>query len=317
MKNRTDKNLKLGKTIAFILFLFMLWVLPDVALSQSRLDVPTANLAIENAVPPPLINKIARVKTRELWGKGALGEPVPLSDLDGNIVAYMFSFHRGRGGFPNYDEILTGIKEGRDIHDHVKNSRIEEAKEIYKMLKQKQGNQGNIVVPNNTVTRSDLRIGQIEPITPDGSTPRRIQVAEIREIEKFAAKKAIGADEFGTIIVSATYDRVPVPVYLHYLAPYYTHFDLALEKAQEIIGQGAFLKSIHFLGMGGQYFDFVNDGRSILINAVTLQRKDITEFKKPRLQDSQATEATALQGKQRIKHEIAEDWLKIKKEVGE
>ena len=69
--------------------------------------------------------------------------------------------------------------------------------------------------------------------------------------------------------------------------------------------------------MGGQYFDFVNDGRSILINAVTLQRKDITEFKKPRLQDSQATEATALQGKQRIKDEIAEDWLKIKKEVGE
>ena len=64
-------------------------------------------------------------------------------------------------------------------------------------------------------------------------------------MEKFASKKAMGADEFGTIFVSATHDTFPVLAYFHYLAQYYINFDLALEKAQQVLGQGALLKSIY------------------------------------------------------------------------
>jgi hypothetical protein len=309
---RKRGNIKKIFQVGLIFIFLLLLGSSDISLAQSRLDVPTANMAIENAVPLSLINKIAEVKTKEVWGQGVLGEPIPLSDLDGNIVAYIFSFHIGGGGFPTYDEILAGIKEGRDLRNHVKNSRIEKAKEIYKTLKQKQGNRGNNIIPNNTAPTSDPRLGQIEPVRPDGSTSRRIQVAEIKEIEKFAAKKAIGAGEFGTIVVSATYDRVPVPVYMHYLAPYYTNFDLALEKAQQIIGHGAFLNRIYFLGIKGQYFEFVNNSNTILINAKTLEKKDLTKF-----QSSQGREEPNPQAMAKVKEHIEQNWAKIKSELDE
>lgn len=106
--------------------------LSDISLAQNRLDIPTANLEIENKVPLHLIKKIAKVKAEEVFGKGALGEPIPLSDPNGDIYAYMFSLYIGGDRFLAYNEIHQKIIRGRELRNLVKNSQIEKAKEIYK-----------------------------------------------------------------------------------------------------------------------------------------------------------------------------------------
>ncbi len=303
------------KTFLFSLFFVFLLITPDISLSQSRLDVPTANLEIEKVVPFPLVKRIASLKSKEIWGHGALGEPISLSDPNGNIIAYMFSFYIGGERFLTYDEILLKIKKGRELREYIKNFKIDMAKETYKILKQEQTDARKSVISDNSKSQYAPQLAEIEPKRPDGSTPRRIEIGEIREIEKFAARKAIGAGEFGTIIVSATYDMFPVPVYMHYLASYYTHFDLSLERAEQIIGKGAFLKRIYFLGLDGQYFEFENNANITLINSKTLRTKNIEEVHK--LRKPEVLLRPEIKEEPVIKEDIVKEWEKIKSEVGE
>jgi len=315
MINVASKVLRPRGPLLWFLSFLLLSLSPNILSAQSRLDVPTANLEIEDAVPFPLIRKIALMKSVEKWGHGALSDPIPLSDLDGNIKAYMFSFHIGMDRFPSYEEILPRIKDGRKLLDYLKHSKVEKAKEMYKTMKQANGDNEKASSSIDIESLSNSQIGHIEEKRPDGSTPRRLEVGRIRQIEKFAMRKRIGANEFGTIVVSARYRMVPLPAYMHYLAPYFFNFDLALEKANQLIGQGAYLQRIYFLGLSGQYFEFTNDTNGILINAKSIEIKDLSEIQKFR---SSRSQITVNQGqKEKIKDEIDEEWQKIMYEVGE
>ncbi len=300
---------KIFKVSLFFVFL-LLWGLSDISLSQSRLDIPTANLEIKNAVPLPLITKIANVKTKEVWGNGALGASVALSDLDGNIIVYMFSFYIGGEKFPAYEEIFQEIKKGRELRDNIKNSQIEKAKEMYMKMDNVKAEHPRIIVVSNSEIPARP---PMDPVRPDGSPSRR---NELKKISKFASDKAMGAGEFGTIFVSATYDIFPVLAYFHYLAPYYINFDLSLEKAEKVIGQGAFLKRIYFLGLEGQYFEFENNGNSITLNSKTLETTTIDALKKSRISDIQIPSSDLISSRDKIKADISEEWEKIKAETG-
>ena len=308
------KNIrKLSKVSLMVVLLFLPVPLVAVA-GQARLDIPKANLEVSNAVPIGLIKKIALEKSKETWGPGAVGDPIPLSDLNGNLVVYMVPFSIGKEEFPKYDEVLQGIKQGRELKELIKNSEMEKARQMY------QGMDSGKVPPQRAVIISESVIPPrppMDPVRPDGSMSRKKQLEEIRNMEKFAAKKAMGADEFGTIFVSATYNMFPVLAYFHYLAPYYISFDLALERAEQAIGQGAFLKSIYFLGLGGQYFEFVSNSSSTLLNSKNLQATTLKELKSSRMPEFQPQWDSSLfdERKEKISAELAKEWDKIKSEV--
>jgi hypothetical protein len=276
-------------------------------------------MEIENPVPFHLIKKIAQTKAVEKWGAGALGDPVPLCDLDGNLTAYMFPFHIGAEKFPSHEEIFVHVKEGRELHEHIKNREIEKAKEKYQLLRQKHGETTQTTSEETIRALSDPQIGRIASLRPDGSRPRSFEVAEIREMEKFARKKATGEDEFGTIVVSATYSRVPVPVYYHYLTSYFTRQDLAREKAEHAIGAEATLQRIYFLEMRGKIFEFANQTGKTLLHASTIEPKD-EEIARLRDRNSQSRQLSSSENEGRrskMREKLAKDWEAILTEVAE
>jgi hypothetical protein len=310
-----DKTKGPLKTALLVVCLFLLGSL-DLA-AQARLDVPRANLEVSNAVPLPLIKKIALEKSKETWGPGALGEPIPLSNLDGEVVVYMVPYRIGKGEFPGYDDILDSLQAGRNLKTLLKNSDVEKAREVYKksMRPTKAASQRPVVVSESRVPRRP----PINPVRPDGSISRRKEMEEMKEIQTFAARKAIGADEFGTIFVSATYDTFPVLAYFHYLSPYYVNFGPALEKAEEVIGRGASLKSIYFLGLQGQHFEFARNGSGVVLNSKTLEITSLEALRGSRISEgAPRTDSTLFQErKAKRETELAKEWKKIKAEIGD
>jgi len=268
----------LSKISLVVVFLLLLYSLETTS-AQARLDVPSANLQVSNAAPIGLIRDIALKKSEETWGPGAIGNLIPLCNLNGDVVVYMIPFSIGKEQFPEYDELRSEIMSGRELRGVLRKSDLEKAKQMYRSMDHgKVSTPRNVVISNPTVPVRP----PIDTVRPDGSISRRKQLEEVRDMEKFASKKAIGADEFGTIFVSATYDTFPVLAYFHYLAPYYTNFDLALERAEQLIGQGASLNTIYFLGLEGQYFEFINSRSSILLHSKSLRATTVEELKRPR-----------------------------------
>ena len=305
-----------GLLLIFLVFI-LIFLLSVPSFAQPRFDLPTANMEIENPVPFHLVKKIAQEKTVEIWGPGALGNPIPLCDLDGNLWAYMFPFHIGANRFPSQEEIFARIKEGRELHELIKNKQIEKAKEKYEALKKAHKELPETISQEKDRALSDPQIGMIPLIRPDGKRARSFEVAEIREMDKFARNKARGGDEFGTIVVSATYNRVPVPVYYYCLPFYFTEQDLAREKAEQTIGKDASLKKIYFLGMQGEVFEFANQRGKAIIHAATLEVKD-EEFSKLRAKRQKTLQLSSTELQERrakVREELDKDWETILTEV--
>lgn len=284
-KTRTFRPLK---SVLSIGILFLLSISARTSMPQdhkdpkNRLDEPSARMEIQDPVPSSFVEKVAAVKAKQVWGEGALGKPVPLCDPDGDLVAWMFSYSIGRSEFPTYDELLKQIKKGRELKDLASHFKLREAKQLYESsLLCDSPRTRDVAIPSIPISPEGAHWGQVEPIRSDGSYSNLARASEIVTIRKYGEDKAIGAGEFGTIIVSATYNRVPVPVYLHYLAPYYTHFDQALEKARALIGEGATLNHIYFLRLRGLFFEFKNSGYSIVLQAQTLHPASIASGMSP------------------------------------
>jgi hypothetical protein len=85
-------------------------------------------------------------------------------------------------------------------------------------------------------------------------------------------QKSIGEGQYGTVVVSARYDRYPVPLYMHYLSPYYYNGDLAAALAAKALSaQNVTLERIYFLDGGhDQYFEFSSGTQRVLVHAYGL-----------------------------------------------
>ncbi len=310
------------KSKVFLMVVFIsipIFLLAAASSGQPRFDIPTANMEIQNQVPFHLVKKIAQAKSVEKWGSGALGDPLPLCDLDGNLTAYIFPFHIGGDWFPSHEEVFARIKEGRELRTHLRNGHIEKAREKYHVLKQTHREPPQPMSPETLRALSDPQIGKIPSLRADGSRPRSFEVAEIRQMDKFAQQKAHGGEEFGAIVVSATYGRVPVPVYYHRLPSYFTRQDLAREKAEQAIGPEAALKKIYFLGMKGKVFEFANQRGKTLLHASTLESKEeeFAKFKSPNSQAQPLSSTEIGERRAKIREKLAKDWETTLTEVGE
>jgi hypothetical protein len=276
--------------------------------AKPRLDTPGANLAIDDGVPFALVKEIALQKSEQKWGTGALGNSIPLCDLNGNIKAYMFSYRIGANVFPTYDQILSKVRMGRALRGHLQRSERKAAEDLYHRMNP--GSAANAVSHSTTGAEMNAAYGN----QPADVVARKASRAASREMQRYADKTSIGADEYGTIVVSAKYSMAPVIAYLHYLAPYYYNFDLALEKAEQTMGPGTHLDKIYFLGLSGQFFKFVHGSDSILLNAKSLKIRDEIELAAAHRTGAQAEKHPGK--RQMLKDETRKKWDKLQSEAG-
>jgi hypothetical protein len=220
--------------------------------------MPSADFNIKNdlLVPLPTINKIALNKAHELWGEVTPGEPIPCCDEEGNIVTYMCPFHIGKGVFPDQQKIMAGVKTGRLLVEDVEIGFTHQ-----EVIQRESG--ADTVLSNATPTQLT---GADTPNSPINNSEDSFQTAL-----KKAKAKSMGIGEYGTIYVSARFDRYPIPLCSHYLSPYYFTGDLAQAKAATILGGDPQLTQYYFLGHRGQYFTFVNGTEKVLIQAHSLE----------------------------------------------
>ncbi len=231
--------------------------------AEARLGPPTANLEVENTVPFDLVEQIALKKAQGLWGPGALGEPLLCADDDGDIVAYMFPFATGKEVFPTYEEILQGVKEGRRLAEEGLEAMSEaERSAIYQIVEQEM--QDLVETGTDAVA--------LQQITSPEEMEEMLTASAEKRAKRLGQEKSFGVGEYGTVVVSARYDRFPIPVCWGYLPHYYTMGDLALEKAGETLGSSnAVLTRSYFLGLGhGQWFEFASGGGTVLMRAQSL-----------------------------------------------
>jgi hypothetical protein len=263
------------------------------SLAELPLGVPKANMEVSDLVPFQLIEKIAIKKAQEKWGQVSPGSPLAACDDDGDIVAYMFPFSIGTEPFPNYSEILSSVKYGRKIAEEGVSAMAETDQQKMREKAKEQA----VKSKSKSVSDIDVDIRQGESLAN-------------RLAKKLGKEKMIGAGQYGTVIVSARYDRFPVPLYMHYLPPYFYHGDLAAQEAQIALSSNSVtLERIYFLERNrSQYFEFSSKGRIILVHSYSLEVEPVEK----RL----TRKGTKVVLKPEMLSRITEEWDKIKKEVG-
>ena len=220
---------------------------------------------MSSSVPVPLhlATRIALRKAKSLWGDQVPSGPyLPCAGEDGGTVAYMFTFAVGVSAFPSHQEILAGIADGRRI-----------------------------------------AVGGFEAL---GDSDRKLLLRRLgraatdrilldRSARRLGAQRALGAGHFGTVAVSATFDRAPLPLYADHLPPYFTAGDVALSKAESILGARAELERIYLLDHA-QYFELSASGARLLLNANNLAREEpeqVLARRRPPCAEAKAQIATA------------------------
>jgi hypothetical protein len=263
------------------------------SLAEMPLDIPKANTGVSDLVPFPLIEKIAIKKAQEKWGQVSPGSPLAACDDDGDIVAYMFPFSIGTEPFPDYSEILSSVKYGRKIAEEGVSAMAETDQQKMREKAKEQA----VKSRSKSVSDIDVDIRQVESLAN-------------RLAKKLGKEKMMGAGQYGTVIVSARYDRFPVPLYMHYLPPYFYHGDLATKEAQIALSSNSVtLERIYFLERERtQYFEFSSKGRSILVHSYNLAVEPVEK----RL----TRKGTKVVLRPEMLSRITEEWDKIKKEVG-
>jgi len=231
---------------------------------QSSLGYPTANMDVENLVSMEVVGKVALKKAKKKWGQVAPGKPIACCDQDGNLAYYMCPFAIGNGPFPSYEQIMKGVKEGRELVKDVQIGFMPEELDFSKLPKYPQA-----VVHSNP----DVPVVKMPQAAGD-SAP------SYQKALKTAKAKDMGIGEYGTVYVAATYDRFPIPLVSHYLPPYYFMGDLAQERAKGSLFGNPKLSRIFFLGMRGTYFEFTSEGDSVTVHAYSLEIEPIKYIEK-------------------------------------
>jgi len=267
---------------------------PSLSFAEMPYSELLANRDIPNPVPYELVQKIAMVKAGQKWGQVAPGPLLPCCDDNGDLVAYMFVFAIGTAESPSAEAIRASVLEGRKIAEEGLGAMSEsEQKALIDAARNDtsdpgaEGDLGNSRAMEAARSEADARA------------------------KTLGSRKSIGAGEFGTVVVSAREDRFPVPLYMHYLPPYFSKGDLAAKSATTGLGVSEVkLERVYFLGRGrGQYFEFRGNDRTILIDAQHLEAASPEKalFRKAKAQKAAENPERAAA--------IAQAWAAVKNEV--
>ncbi len=219
------------------------------------LNLPTANEQVDNAVPYATIQNIADMKAEANWGLAYCIAEIPCCDLNGDVVAYMFVYQRGQGPAKAYGEITTEVKQGRKEYAQAE-------KELFKAAQQPDNKKPPMVIPDDPMIPA--------PMNP---TPEYVKAY----VKKDAARKKMsGAGNYGYLIISARYDRNPIPVIGHGLPEFFSRGDLIKAKAADKAGQNTQLQRIYLAGPSQRWYEFQSDnGQKVTVEGNTLQEDGV------------------------------------------
>jgi len=243
--------------------------------SQWPIGFPTAEGTIPNAVPLEDIRRIAAFEARRTWGEISSICEIPCCDQNGNIVAYqvVFRIHSStesdRRG-TNSDQSAT------DVSYAAIQSKIREARKQYPSVERN----FRIARGEMSKTITDAERQHDEHRQQKNGTrnenPEQPEVVNIPVTETFKDAYAkmeslrntmTGAGQYGTVLVTARYDLIPVPVVEHGLPPFYARGDLMQKKAEDSMGGSPMLKRIYLAGPLDQWYEFSNaQSENILVD---------------------------------------------------
>ncbi len=193
-------------------------------------------------VPQSTVEQVALRQAKLLWGSVQPGPIVPCYDSNNDLVVYLCPFRLGTASFPSAEAIVERVQQARQWQRQID---LEEREQ-----------------PRGGVSQD--------------SNGNRMDQEMIRESMKTARRQELGIGEYGAVFVSARFDRYPIVMSCHYLPPYYTKVDLAVDKAKHKTGKKtARLKRYYFLGPRGQAFKMDCQGREVLLHASTLQEMEV------------------------------------------
>jgi hypothetical protein len=261
----------------------------QVPIPSSKL--PAANVEADNPVPLATVKAVALNKAREMWGQVTPGAPIPCVDQDGKLAYYMIPFHFGAGSFPSYEHILQGVTKGRQFVAEVEKDGFS-ADLAASLPSSENANDSNVILHSNGEA-------PLSGKTPSPGPP----AGNYATAHKAAKNMEMGIGEYGTVFVAATFDRFPIPLILNYLPPFYYTGDLALAKANKLLGGDATLNRIYFLGKRGIYFEFALAGKSTTLQAFSLEVEAVPQISR--------TAATAQQ-----RDKVKEAWQNISSHGG-
>lgn len=240
----------------------------NTVLSKWPIGFPSADMNIENAVPMDEILKVASYEARRTWGHVSPISEIPCCDQDGDVVAFLvvFQLHPEErlaksSSRQSYAAILKEIQEARQqysaAHTAFKKARREMDKRIHEA--EKRG--------DNRMTTHQETGGANTPQPEIMSIPPTQSFKDAYALRENIRKKMTGAGQFGTVLVSARFDLIPVPVVMHGLPLFYTRGDLLQKKADECIGGSPTLRRIYLAGPLDQWYEFSNSkGDSLLVD---------------------------------------------------
>ena len=289
--------MKLRKIAFMIYFAAHLVVFTNISFAESPFGTPKANTNITGLVPFNLAQKIAVSRAHRYWGHSVMGPTYLCADDDGDVVAYMFTFAVGIQSFPSVSDIQSIVQYGRNIVKGGYDTLTDDDKQRINNIIEDQVN--NILIAPDTPL----------VVAPGGPDYVHSKAKKDLEARKLGKRKMIGANEFGTIVVSARFDHFPVPLYTNYLPPFIFQGDLAVTAAAKALSaKNVTLDKIYFLeNLRNIYLGFSSNEKTVILNANSLDVepvKNVLLLKGNKISPVSTTLS-----------EIKEAWASAKKEV--
>jgi len=240
----------------------------DANQSQWPIGFPSADMHIENSVPVEVIQKVASYEAKRTWGNVSSICQIPCCDPNEKIVAFLVVFQLHSESDPNtlhtiksYSTINGEIQKARKQYPAA-NAAFEEAnREMEMLIREAENLKENRILKHQEPSEA----GQIQPeVVRIPPTPQFKKAYAFREKIR---KELTGAGQYGTVLVSARYDLIPIPVVSHGLPHFYIHGDVLQQKAKKAIGGNPTLKHIYFAGLLEQWYSFSNsEGKDVLVD---------------------------------------------------
>jgi len=234
--------------VKFLIPLMLILLIID---SNAQIQRPQFPIEPENFVNPAIAYKVAKKMACNILGDHIiLSEPIYCSDVRGILNTSIFIARRG-DFFPLDDEILREIREGIEYEKKLR--------------------EGIPITEINLLIRKEDIISELTKLNfpvyrPDGELSMFYKQMEKRKMIELILRKRFGNEDYISIYVSASFNDVPVPYIKKSLPPFYYSYEIALNEAQKYFGNpNVRLSRYYFLGLWGEFFEFINDENKVLI----------------------------------------------------
>lgn len=208
------------------------------------------NTNIVNCVPLEVAAFAAQERARYKWGQVVLGPCIPCCNDCGELSEYIFIVERNSQKFSSYFDIKQSIQHGQSIIEKGESQLNRKDQEAIK----------EIIEKRKTVKKQNNY--DLVPL------PRSIPGRELA-VRQYGQQLSIGADRFGAVIVSASYNAPAVRGALHHLPDFIVNLERLQSVASQKLGQSVGIHSVICRGPDGFVVKYSKGSRSICLDAHT------------------------------------------------